>query len=180
VLLPNHVHLVVVPGDAEGLRRALAPAHRRCAGPIHARRKRTGHFWQGRFGRVVLHEGHLAAALRYVELNPVRARLVLRDEDCPWSSARAHLARREDGATTLGPVLDRFPRFADLVEDAPEPEAFARLRQAESIGRPLGDESFVAGLERMTRRILAPAKLGPKPAGDQGRKPRAADAKRRI
>jgi putative transposase len=68
--------------------------------------------------------------------------------------------------TTLAPVLERFPRFADLVADAPEPEAFARLRQAESIGRPLGDESFVAGLERLTRRILAPARRGPKPSRD--------------
>src|SRR5258707_5592537 len=73
-LMPNHVHLILVPSDADGLRRALAPAHRRYAGYIHARRKRTGHFWQGRFGAVAMEEAHLAAALRYVALNPVRAR----------------------------------------------------------------------------------------------------------
>jgi hypothetical protein len=64
--------------DADGLRRALAPAHRRYAGIIHAERKRTGHFWQGRFGALVMDEDHLAAELRYVSLNPVRARLVAR------------------------------------------------------------------------------------------------------
>ena len=43
-LMPNHVHLILVPSDADGLRRALAPVHRRYAGVIHARRRRTGHF----------------------------------------------------------------------------------------------------------------------------------------
>ena len=68
-LMPNHVHLILVPSEADGLRRALAPVHRRYAGIIHARRKRTGHFWQGRFGCVAMDEEHLAAALRYVSLN---------------------------------------------------------------------------------------------------------------
>src|SRR5438552_17174562 len=79
-LMPNHVHLILVPSDADGLRRALAPVHRRYAGIIHARRRRSGHFWQGRFGAVAMDEAHLAAALRYVVLNPVRACLVARPQ----------------------------------------------------------------------------------------------------
>jgi len=50
VLMPNHVHLVLVPEDADGLRRALAQVHRRYAGHVHARERRTGHFRRGRFG----------------------------------------------------------------------------------------------------------------------------------
>ena len=46
VLMPNHVHLILVPPDEDGLRRALAPTQRRYAGHVH---KRSGHFWQGRF-----------------------------------------------------------------------------------------------------------------------------------
>ena len=72
-LMPNHVHLILVPSDPDGLRRALARVHRSYAGIIQARRKRSGHFWQGRFGAVAMDEEHLAAALRYVSLNPVRA-----------------------------------------------------------------------------------------------------------
>ena len=68
-LMPNHVHLILVPSDPDGLRRALARVHRSYAGTIQARRKRTGHFWQGRFGAVAMDEEHLAAALRYVSLN---------------------------------------------------------------------------------------------------------------
>ena len=58
-----------------GLRRALAPLHRRYAGHVHAREKRTGRFWQGRFGCVAMDDDHLAAALVYVAMNPVRAKL---------------------------------------------------------------------------------------------------------
>jgi putative transposase len=163
VLMPNHVHLILVPRDADGLRRALAPLHRRYAGHVHARRKRSGHFWQGRFGAVAMDEEHLGAALRYVALNPVRARLVERAQDWPWSSARAHLRRRDDKVTSLAPVLDRFPRFTDLLEVEPGPELYERLRQAESVGRPLGDDAFLERLERLTHRLLKPAKRGPKP-----------------
>jgi putative transposase len=168
VLMPNHVHLILVPSDADGLRRALAPTHRRYAGHVHARELRTGHFWQGRFGAVTMDEAHLAAAVRYVALNPVRARLAARAEDWPWSSVHAHLAGRDDGLTTVAPVLERYPRFADLLDAGPDEAAFERLRRAESIGRPLGEATFLAALEAQTRRPLKPAKRGRKPLDRPG------------
>jgi putative transposase len=161
-LMPNHVHLVLVPADADGLRRALAAVHRRYAGIIHARRRRTGHFWQGRFGAVAMDEEHLAAAMRYVSLNPVRARLVARAQDWRWSSTRAHLTGKDDGITARAPIRERFPDFADLIASA-DAEAFARLRAAERLGRPLGDDRFLAKIERATKRRLKPRKRGPKP-----------------
>jgi putative transposase len=69
----------------------------------------SGHFWQGRFGAVAMDEEHLAAAVRYVSLNPVRARLVERAQDWRWSSTRAHLRGRDDGLTELAPIKQRFP-----------------------------------------------------------------------
>jgi putative transposase len=62
---------------------------------------------------------HLAAALRYVSLNPVRVRLVERAQDWRWSTTRAHLRGREDGLTALAPIKDRFPPFTDLIASAP-------------------------------------------------------------
>jgi putative transposase len=162
VLMPNHVHLVLAPRDEDGLRRALAPAHRRYAGHIHARQQRTGHFWQGRFGAVVMDEAHLCAALAYIAQNPVRARLVQHATDWRWSSVHAHLSGQPDGLTTLEPVRDRYPRFADLLDTDADPTAFERLRRAETIGRPLGDEAFITALETQTQRLLRPAKRGPK------------------
>jgi putative transposase len=168
-LMPNHVHLVLVPSDPDGLRRALARVHRSYAGIIQARRKRSGHFWQGRFGAVAMDEEYLAAALRYVSLNPVRARLAERAQDWRWSSTRAHLRGKDDGLTALAPIKDRFPRFADLLTGEPEAEVFVRLRAAESIGRPLGNDGFLSRLERSTRRTLKPAKRGPKPSEQERR-----------
>jgi putative transposase len=163
-LMPSHVHLILTPRDEDGLRRALAPVHRRYAGIIHQRRRRTGHFWQGRFGVVVMDEDHLAAAFRYVSLNPVRARLVARAQDWKWSSVRAHLGRGDDGLTDVRPARQRFARFADLIEAQSDAEATERLRQGESIGRPVGSSDFLARIEALTARQLRPRKRGPKPA----------------
>ena len=156
--MPNPVHLILTPGDADGLRRALSKVHRRHAGHIQARQGKAGHFWQGRFGAVAMDEGHLAAALRTIALNPAPARLVGRALDWRWSSLHAHASLREDGVTALAPVLDRFPRFADRLDALQMP-----LRQAEAIGRPLGTPAFLAALEAQMRRRLRAPPRGPKP-----------------
>ena len=108
-------------------------------------------------------EEYLSAALRYVSLNPVRARLVDRARDWRWSSVRAHLGGRHDGVTTLAPVRERYPDFANFLSEETDAETLARLRGAETIGRPLGTRKFLDMLERKTKRVLKPAKRGPKP-----------------
>jgi putative transposase len=163
VLMPNHVHLILNPADEDGIRRALAPVHRRYAGTIHARLRRTGHFWQGRFGAVAMDEAHLAAAARYIAQNPVRARLVQKAADWRWSSVHAHLSGLDDGVTTLPPIRDRFPEFAAFIEMEAEPALLERLRRAESIGRPLGDDAFIGALEAQSQRVLKPRRRGPRP-----------------
>jgi putative transposase len=161
-LMPTHVHLILVPSDTDGLRRALAPVHRRYAGIIHARKKRVGRFWHGRFGAVVLDEGYLAAALRYVSLNPVRARLAKRATAWRWSSTRAHMSRTQDGVTAIAPIRRRFRDFGKLLDNEPDDDLFRRLRAAETIGRPLGSDEFLTRVEQQTSRKLKPEKRGPK------------------
>src|ERR1700733_601552 len=80
-------------------------------------------------------EAHLMAAVSYVNLNPVGARLASRAEDWPWSSARAHLAGVDDNLVTVRPVLDRTSCFADLLLQD-RAEDFAALRRSEGSGRP--------------------------------------------
>ena len=167
VLMPNHVHLILVPHDTDALRRALAPVHRYYAGHVHLRQKRSGHFWQGRFGCVAMDENHLGAALRYVALNPVRARLCKRAIDWPWSSVHAHLGRKDDGLTAPGPVLSRYPDFAALIKSGEDEDLSRKLRQAETIGRPLGNDAFISRLERKSGRILKPARRGPPPKTEE-------------
>jgi putative transposase len=162
-LMPNHVHLIVVPSDEDGLRRTFADAHRRYTGFINARHRWTGHLWQGRFGAVVMDEAHLAHAVRYVSLNPVRARLVGRAEDWRWSSVRAHLAGEDDDLVHVAPAIERYGAFASFLGSSEDySDAWQALRRSETTGRPLGDADWVRELECRTGRALAPQKRGPK------------------
>lgn len=163
VLMPNHVHLILVPEKEDSLRACLSKVHRAYAGHIHARQRKTGHFWQGRFGCVAMDEAHLMAAIPYVALNPVRARLVERAEEWEWSSVHAHLQPAiGDGLTETAPVLERVGDFAGLLRLGEDDAMSAALRRAETIGRPLGDEAFMAQIEAVSGRDVRPAKRGPK------------------
>ena len=158
--MPNHVHLILTPEDGEGLALALSRTHRLYAGFVNARARQTGHLFQGRLGSVALDEDHLMNAARYVALNPVRAGLAPRAEDWPHSSVRAHLAGRDDALVRVKPLLDRAPRFADLLEGEPDAAAFALIRRSELIGRTLGSVGFVQEIEKRLGRVLARANAG--------------------
>jgi putative transposase len=162
-LMPNHVHLIVVPADEDGLRRTFADAHRRYTAFINARHRWTGHLWQGRYGAVAMDEGHLGAAARYVALNPVRALLVDRAGDWPWSSARAHLAGVDDGLVEVAPLLERLGEFGTSLGGEEDQQATRALRISETTGRPVGTPEWVSAIELESGRSLAPRRRGPKP-----------------
>src|SRR6266851_7776869 len=126
--MPNHVHLILTPTRADGLGRAVGETHRRYTNFINARGRWTGHLFQSRFSSVAMDEDHLLAAVRYVSLNPVRARLVGRADQWPWSSVAAHLAGVDDELVRVRPVLDRVDRFADLLQTDADDPAFRTLR----------------------------------------------------
>jgi putative transposase len=162
-LMPNHVHLILTPSDEPGLGLAVGEAHRRYTNFVNARGRWTGHLFQSRFASVVMDEAHLFAAARYVPMNPVRARLVARPQDWPWSSARAHLAGVDDELATVGPLLSRIGDFARFLAVDGDPAQADALRAAETTGRPLGNEAFIGGLERILGRRLAKGRPGPRP-----------------
>jgi putative transposase len=160
--MPNHVHIVLIPSDADGLARTFGDLHRRYIGYINARRRTTGHLWQGRFGSVAMDEAHFVTALRYVSLNPVRARLVARAQDWRWSSVRAHLAGADDHVVRVAPGLERVGNFAAFLgQDFDEALSYAALRNAESVGRPVGSADWIADMEARTGKVLAAGKRGP-------------------
>jgi putative transposase len=163
-LIPNHVHLIAVPRTDDGLARAVGEAHRRYTNYINARARFRGHLFQNRFGSVVMDEAHLVTGARYVSLNPVRAKLVARAEDWPWSSVRAHLSGEDDGLVVVKPVLDRVRDFRTLLQpDARDEARFAMLRRSETTGRPLAAEDFVRDLKRRLGRPVARRTPGRKP-----------------
>ena len=166
-LMPNHVHIILCPQDEDGLWRTFGDLHRRYTGFINARRRTTGHLWQGRYGSVAMDEAHFVTALRYVALNPVRAGLVCKAQDWPWSSTRAMIAGQNDHVADVAPALERVGDFAAFLgQEFDEAPTYAALRKAESIGRPVGSPEWLAAMEARTGMTLAPQKRGPKPKQD--------------
>lgn len=161
-LMPNHVHLILVPADGDGLRRALGEAHRRYTRRINFREGWRGYLWQGRFASVVMDEAHLLTAARYVELNPVRAGLVKQARAWPWSSARAHLAGRDDGLASVAPLLELAGDWRAFLRGGLETAELDAIRRGERTGRPLGSEGFLESLEAQLDRPLKKGKPGRK------------------
>ncbi|MCK7474239.1 MAG: transposase [Rhodopseudomonas palustris] len=162
-LMPTHVHLIVVPRDEASLTGAIQEVHRRYSRMINFRENWRGHLWQGRYASFPLDKAHLFAAVRYIEWNPVRARLALNPEDWPYSSARHHLGIEES-------ELIRRDRFGESISDWRSflmegigDDEIGLIRRHEGSGRPLGDEKFLKRCEKKLGRDLHPGKPGPKP-----------------
>lgn len=175
-LMDNHVHLILVPRNEDGLRATLGEAHRRYTRMVNFREGWRGHLFQGRFASYPMDEAHLMAALRYVENNPVVAGMVQRAEEWRWSSARSHVAGRrcgDDPLTALAALSDIVPNWramlqygleaGGLSEDGEEVAGAieARLRT----GRPLAAEEWIEEQELLTGHRMRPRKPGPKAKG---------------
>lgn len=166
-LMSNHTHLVLVPAARNSLHLALRRLHLRYAQRVNRAHDWRGHLWQGRYFASVLDESYLWAAIRYVELNPVRAGMVERAEDYPWSSARAHCGMRAD------PVLCAKPQWKRQISAVADwsawlQEGLARaeletLRRNGPKGLPCGTEQFIDDLEQRTGRCLRSRPRGPRP-----------------
>src|ERR1700761_8813642 len=96
-LMSNHVHLIAIPQTEVGLSEALKHTHGRYASYWNAAHRSSGHVWQGRFYSCPLDERHLWEALRYAELNPVRAGMVSKAQCWSWSSAAYHCSAESAG-----------------------------------------------------------------------------------
>jgi putative transposase len=157
-LMPNHVHLVAFPRHSESLHRALKPLHSRYAQRINRSRDLKGHLWQGRFFSSILDESYFRAAIRYVELNPVRAGMVHRAEDFRWSSAAAHCGLHHETfvklATTYASILPKAPEWSGWLAQGVDSESLERLRTFTGKNLPCGSPAFVKTLERKTGRHL--------------------------
>jgi len=159
-LMPNHVHFVGVPGGADSFAKTFNTVHMLYAQYYNKKNETKGHLWQGRFFSCVLDETHTYAAVRYVELNPVRAGMVSSPEMYPWSSAKSHMTAYPD------PILSQKCFITDTVKDWRQylteetHDAQKKLIKATATGHPCGSEDFVRQMEvTIGRRFI------PRPAG---------------
>jgi putative transposase len=162
-LMSNHVHLIAVPTLPDGLALACRNAHGRYAAYWNAVHGASGHAWQGRFYSCPLDEVHLWAALRYTELNPVRAGLVSEPECWPWSSAVVHCGKTQ-AVPWLADSLWRnrwtVAAWRDYLAASEAESDLAAIRRCTHTGRPLGDAVFISKLEQTTGRRLRPQSKG--------------------
>jgi putative transposase len=160
-LMSNHVHLIAVPETESGLARAIGEAHRRYTRAVNFRQGWRGYLFQGRFASCPMDERYLLAAVRYVELNPVRAQMAQTAWEYPWSSAAAHTQGKDDRLVKVQPMLERVADWHEYLDRESDAAELKALRRHNRTGRPLGDNEFIARLEQATGRDLRPHKPGP-------------------
>lgn len=143
-LMPNHVHFVAVPGNPDSIWKTFHRCHSIYATEFNSKHGFSGHLFQGRPNSSVLDDAHQWAAMRYVELNPVRAGMVSKAEDYRWSSARAHCGIQDD------PLVNRnwlpsgaFEGWQQWLIETNSKEADHEIREKTFTGQPCGDAAFV-------------------------------------
>jgi len=164
-LMDNHVHLIVVPGDEESLAQAIGETHKLYTRMVNYREKWRGSLWEGRFKSMVMDEPYLRMALRYVERNPVRAGIVQKAEDYPWSSARCHIHRKSSRLLTNFYLVEEIDDWAEYLSIEDGQRQLSQIRCQSSNGRPLGNGTFLRELEQKLGRGLTKMKRGPKNRG---------------
>ena len=159
------MRIIGVPKSKDGLCRAVGEAHRRYTRRINFRENWRGHLWQERFASFPMDEQYLLETARYIEMNPVAAKMVQRPEDYPWSSAKAHLKGEDDHLVKVRPLLQIVPDWSDFLQLSSD-EEIALIQRHDRTGRPLGNNTFVDNLEKVLGRRLKPQKPGPKKQDD--------------
>ncbi len=172
-LMPNHIHIVGVPEKEDSMAKAIGHAHFRYSQYINRRHERSGHLWQGRFQSCTLDGANYGEALRFVEQNPIRAKLVKRAMDYPWSSAGVHCgAEPNDGLLDLRQwqeLLSKGRTWKMMLRKATTPEFQEALCLKTRTGRPLCSENFLVALEKTLKRRIRPLPVG-RPRGSKAKK----------
>ena len=176
VLMTNHVHLLVTPRAADSLPRTMQSLGRRYVRYVNEAYGRTGTLWEGRYRAAPIEsEAHLLACARYIELNPVRARMVGHPRDYPWSSYAANARGVADPLVAHHEIYERLGNapaerqkaYCALFRGAVDDDFADALRAATNGGWALGDARFKRRIATALGRRVAPL--------PKGRPPKAAD-----
>ena len=160
------MHLVVIPHKIDSLMLALKNTHGRYAAYWNASHSSSGHVWQGRYYSCPLGLTHLWSALRYAELNAIRAGMVSTPDAYRWSSAAAHCGIAQPDLPLEVDLWQQQWNCATWRKFLCDPDAEAdteAIRQCTHTGRPLGTTEFIASLETTVGRVLTPQRSGRPP-----------------
>lgn len=181
VLMTNHVHLLVTPSTAKSLPRTMQSLGRRYVRHVNALYRRTGTLWEGRYRAAPIDsDEYFLACCRYIELNPVRARMVRHPRHHRWSSYRAHAEGKDDALAGFHPVFRRLGRSAAdrqagyraLFKEDLDPGFADAVRAATNGGWALGSARFKAMIAEALERRVEPL--------PRGRRPKATDDARQL
>jgi len=157
-LMSNHVHLIVIPHTEISLAKAIGETHRLYTREINFRQKVRGYLFQGRFFSSPLDERHFFAALKYVEQNPVRAKMVQYPWEYPYSSAAHYVTHSEDKLITHYALLDTISDWRAFLDESTD--QIDEIRQKTRTGRPCGDAQFYMAIREVIGRDLQPKRAG--------------------
>ncbi|MBA2079608.1 transposase [Rhodanobacter sp. PCA2] len=162
VLMDNHVHLLATPPEAGAIARLMQKLGRCYVAQFNARHRRTGTLWEGRYKACLVDsESYVLQCMRYIDLNPVRARLTDDPLAYAWSSCAAHCGQREDTLLTPHPAYcslacpgsNRTDTYRCLVYQALSDDDLIAIRSYLQQQRALGRDDFRSMVEAKTQRF---------------------------
>ncbi|MBL6945721.1 MAG: transposase [Rhodospirillales bacterium] len=169
VLLTNHVHVLLTPATVEGASRVMQSLGRYYVRYINQTYGRSGTLWEGRYkSSLVDEEGYFLAVSRYVELNPVRARMVGRPGDYPWSSYRCNALGADMKLISPHPCYKALGNskeacrkaYRALFKRRLSPEIRDEIEACAAKGWALGSDRFKAEIEKTAGRRVTPKPRG--------------------
>ena len=169
VFMTNHVHLLVTPRKAGGISLLMQSLGRRYVRYFNSRHGRTGTLWEGRYkSSLVDSDAYLLVCMRYIELNPVRARMVNHPGEYRWSSYAANAYGGTDPMLTPHPVYEqlgsdaesRRHAYRELFRHHIDNDLLHTIREALNQELVLGRDDFKDRIEQMTTRQTRPGQNG--------------------
>jgi len=170
--MPNHVHLLVTPEASGAVAAMMQDLGRRYVRIFNDLYGRTGTLWEGRYKACLIDtERYFLTCQRYIELNPVRARLTSNPADFRWSSHRHYVHGFANAVVTPHAIMRqlatddaaRREAYLALFKQPLDPAVIELIRSSTNKGWPLGSEPFIRQVEAALGRAARPPKRGRPP-----------------
>ena len=161
--MSNHVHLLIEPSTEQGLSNMVQSLGRRYVQYINKKYKRTGTLWEGRFkSSLVSKDSYLIACSRYIELNPVRAKMVKHPKDYPWSSYGFRAEGKKDSLLDEDPIYrglgktpkERQIRYKEWFKGSISDDELNQIRNATQKGGIFGNKNFFGKIAKLLGRSI--------------------------